>query len=180
MTLGLALHVAREEAGPVMEEAFIEQQVVTANRIFEPYGVQFARKERHERAPRHARMESRADRDALGAFVQPHLINVFAVASLRDVDEPERMRRGVHWHCRSHPPAHYVILSRLAFPAVLAHELGHFLGNRQHSKTPGNLMSYQHTDVLPFLDEAQQRRLRRSVEQFLRTGELRAVGASSS
>ena len=59
--------------------------------------------------------------------------------------------------------------------AVLAHELGHFLGNRRHSDTPGNLMSYQHTEVLPFLDEPQQRRLRERLAKYLRTGELRAL-----
>jgi hypothetical protein len=122
-------------------------------------------------------METRADRDALGAFVRPLWINVFVVASLLDVDEAQRVRRGVHWHSTSHAPAHYVILSRISFDAVLAHELGHFLGNPRHSETPGNLMSYQHTDVLPFLDEAQQQRLHRSVAAYLRTGELRRLRA---
>ena len=174
--LGLSIHVALEEGGsPVADEAFVERQVATANRIFAPYGVGFERVERHARDARHARMESRADRNALGAFVRPRLINVFVVASLRDVDEPERMRRGVHWRSTTHAPAHYVILSRISFDAVLAHELGHFLGNRQHSNTPGNLMSYQHTDVLPFLDEPQQRRVRERLAEYLRSEELRAL-----
>ena len=175
--LGLALHVAREEGEPVADEAFLERQLETANRIFAPYGVQLERRERHDRDARAARMETRADRDALGAFVRPHWINVFVVASLMDVDEPRRVRRGVHWHSTSHAPAHYLILSRISFDAVLAHELGHFLGNPRHSETPGNLMSYHHTDVLPFLDPPQQQRLRRSVAAYLRTGELRRLAA---
>lgn len=173
--LGLAIHVAVEEGLPVADEAFIERQVATANRIFAPYGVAFERVERHAREAGQARMESRADRHALGVFVRPQLINVFVVASLRDVDEPERVRRGVHWRSTTYAPAHFVILSRISFDAVLAHELGHFLGNRQHSDTPGNLMSYQHTEVLPFLDEPQQRRLRERLAKYLRTGELRAL-----
>jgi hypothetical protein len=173
--LGLAIHVAREGERAVVEDAFVERQVSTANRIFAPYGVTFARSEQHERGPLHARMETRADRDALGAFVRPRLINVFVVASLRDVDEPQRVRRGVHWRSTSHAPAHYVIVSRISFDAVLAHELGHFLGNRQHSDTPGNLMSYRHTDVLPFLDEVQQRRLRERLAIYLSTGELQQL-----
>jgi hypothetical protein len=172
--LGLAVHVAREEGEPVADEAFIDRQLETANRIFAPYGVQFERRERHERDARAARMETRGDRDALGAFVRAHWINVFVVASLMDVDEPQHVRRGVHWHSASHAPAHYLILSRISFDAVLAHELGHFLGNPRHSETPGNLMSYHHTDVLPFLDEPQQRRLQRSVAAYLRTGELKS------
>lgn len=175
--LGLAVHVAREGEQPVVSEAFIERQVAMANRIFAPYGVVFEQRERHERADRHARMETRGDRSALGAFVRRDLINVFMVASLRDVDEPKRMRRGVHWYSSTHAPSHYVILSSIAFDAVLAHELGHFLGNRRHSTTAGNLMSYQHTDVLPFLDEAQQRRLQQRLAEYLRSGELVALGS---
>jgi len=177
--LGLAVHVAREEGRPVAEEAFIERQVEMANRIFAPYGVAFERRERHERDASSARMDTRADRNALGAFVRPHWINIFVVASLRDVDEPQRIRRGVHWHSASHASAHYVILSRISFDAVLAHELGHFLGNPQHSKTPGNLMSYQHTVELPFLDEPQQRRLHERLSGYLRTGELQQLGRES-
>ncbi|HEU4577260.1 MAG TPA: hypothetical protein VFS67_03325 [Polyangiaceae bacterium] len=175
--LGLAIHVAREAGEPVADEAFIDRQVQTANLIFAPYGVQLERRERHERDARAARMETRADRDALGAFVRAHWINVFVVASLMDVDEPQRVRRGVHWHSRSHAPAHYLILSKISFDAVLAHELGHFLGNPSHSETPGNLMSYHHTDVLPFLDPPQQQRLQRSLAAYLRTGELRRLKA---
>jgi hypothetical protein len=170
--LGLAVHIAKEDGAAVAEEAFVERQVATANRIFAPYGVQFERRERHEGDALVARVESRADRDALGAFVRPRWINVFVVASLLDVDEPGRIRRGVHWHSASHPPAHYVILSRISFDAVLAHELGHFLGNPRHSESVGNLMSYHHTDVLPFLDPPQQRRLHQSVAAYLQTHEL--------
>ena len=170
--LGLAVHMARQEGLPVAEQAFVERQLAMANRIFARYGVAFEQRERHEGDDVAASMETRADRDALGAFVRPHLINVFVVASLLDVDEAQRIRRGVHWHSATHAPAHYVILSRISFDAVLAHELGHFLGNPRHSNTPGNLMSYQHTEELPFLDQPQQRRLRESLAAYLRTGEL--------
>ena len=170
--LGLAVHVARLDNRAVVEEPFIARQIEAANRIFAPYGVAFERVESHVVSSRHARMETRADRHALGALVRRGVINVFMVASLRDVDDPARMRRGVHWRSVSHAPAHFVIVSAIAFDAVLAHELGHFLGNRRHSQTPGNLMSYHHTDVLPFLDTAQQRRLRITLRRYLRTREL--------
>jgi hypothetical protein len=170
--LGVAVHVARADGAAAVEQAFIERQIATANRIFAPYGVAFEQQERQDTDAIPPRMETRADRNALGALVRPRWINLFVVASLRDVDEPQRIRRGVHWHSTTHAPAHYLILSGISFDAVLAHELGHFLGNREHSKTPGNLMSYAHTAELPFLDEPQQRRLRRSVAQYLHTGEL--------
>jgi hypothetical protein len=174
--LGLAIHVPREAGVPAVDEAFLTRQLDTANRIFAPYGVAFEPRERHAHDGLVTRVETRAQRDSFGAFVRPRLINVFAVAGLMDVDEPGRVRRGVHWHSRVHRPAHYVILSGISFDAVLAHELGHFLGNREHSSTPGNLMSYQHTDVLPFLDEAQQRRMHARIQRYLRSGELRRLG----
>src|SRR5690348_5646181 len=46
--LGLAVHIARDGAELVADEAFIDRQVATANRIFAPYGVEFERRERHE------------------------------------------------------------------------------------------------------------------------------------
>ena len=57
-----------------------------------------------------------------------------------------------------------------------AEELGHFRGNPRHSETPGNLLSYHHTEVLPFLDAPQQRRLHQSVAAYLRSGELQQLG----
>jgi hypothetical protein len=174
--LGVAVHVAQEGGLPVAERAFIERQLTMANRGFAPYGVAFEQSERQQSDALLAHLQTRSDRNALGAFVRPQLINLFVVASLRDVDEPPRIRRGVHWHSATHAPAHYVILSRISFDAVLAHELRHFLGNPGHSITRGNLMSYQHTEQLPFLDEAQQRRLRDCLAGYLRTGELRPLG----
>src|SRR5262249_11579326 len=95
-------------------------------------------------------------------------INVFVVDTLRDVDDPTRMRQGVHWHA---PPAHYVILSRAASPTVLAHELGHFFGNA-HSTTVDNLMSYDRATERSFIDERQARRIVAHARAYLRTKEL--------
>jgi hypothetical protein len=173
--LPLVFHVTQpaEDAGAVVAgDAFLERQLERANAIFAPYAIAFAAKQVRASTAR-AHMQTRADRDALGRLVEPGVINCFVVASLRDVDEPARMRSGVHWRSRSVPGAHYVILSATAHSDVLAHELGHFMGNPRHSATPGNLMSYQRTEALPFLDDAQQRRMRRRLEHYLRSGELR-------
>jgi hypothetical protein len=90
------------------------------------------------------------------------------------------MRRGVHWHSRTHAGAHFVILSVLGGVDVMAHELGHFLGNPEHSETPGNLMSYEHTDVLPFLDAAQLANVRRALAGYLRRAELKLSHATAT
>jgi hypothetical protein len=173
--LPLVLHVAELDGRPVADENFLRERVARANEIYAPYRVGFVVQRRLPLASQHAHLESRADRDALAAYAQPKVIDCFVVASLRDVDEPERMRRGVHWHAsarsgRSRP--HYVILSTLGEPDVFSHELGHFLGNPEHSDTAGNLMSYQRGMVPPFLDASQLARLERALRGYFERGEL--------
>ena len=178
--LPLVVHTVQLGDQPVAPAEFIEQRVARANQIFAPYGVAFAITQRAALPAKHARLEQREDRDALGAYVKRGAIHCFVVESLRDVDEPERMRRGVHWHSRAFAGAHFVIVSLLGGPDVLAHELGHFLGNPEHSDTPGNLMSYEHGPELPFLDASQRARLSRTLQRYVRSGEIRAVRAARS
>ena len=173
--IAIDFQVAVAGGKPVVDDDFLQERVARANEIYAPYAVQFVRGAVLPLDATHAALETASDRDALGASVRQAAINCFVVGSLRDVDDPTQMRRGVHWHSRTHAGAHYVILSAIGSAVVLAHELGHFLGNPRHSETPGNLMSYQHTDVLPFLDAPQQRRLARSLRAYLQSGELRRV-----
>lgn len=173
-TLPLSITVADHEAAPVVTDAWIETQVENANALFEPHGVSFRVIRRARMDGRHARLETRRDRHALGALLHPGVIDCFLVLSLRDVDDPSRYRQGVHWRPRGrgYPPgAHLVIVSSIAGPHVLAHELGHYFGNG-HSDVPGNIMSYERGDVPPFFDEDQARRIRASARRFLRRGEL--------
>ena len=155
------------------DDAFIRARVERANEIYAPYHVGFAIRKQLPLAAAHAHLSSRADRDALATCLQRKVINCFVVSSLRDVDEPARMRRGVHWHAASRAGAHYVIISLLSDPEVLSHERGHFLGNPEHSPTPGNLMSYERGPMTPFLDAAQRARLERSLRNYFKRGELR-------
>lgn len=173
--LPIAFQIASAGAQPVVTPEFIAERVARANQIFAAYGVQFVAASTDALPGDHAAIETAADRDVLGANVRRGVINCFVVGSLRDVDDPAQMRRGVHWHSRAYAGAHYVVLSSIAGPDVLAHEIGHFLGNPKHSETPGNLMSYMRTEALPFLDAAQAQRVQRSVREYLRSGELHAV-----
>lgn len=170
--LPLTLHVVEQDGKPVADEGFIAERLARANEIYAPYRVGFVVQQRLPLAAAHAHLSSRADRDALARYLKRKVINCFVVASLRDVDEPERMRRGVHWHAADSGGAHYVILSILGGRDVLSHELGHFLGNPEHSPTPGNLMSYELGPMLPFLDAAQQKRLERSLRGYFKRAEL--------
>ena len=178
--LPLIVHTVRVGGQPVAGPEFMQERVARANEIFAPYGVSFTIIAQRELDETHARLERRQDRDALGAWVQRGAIHCFVVESLRDVDEPERMRRGVHWHSRSYPGRHFVIVSILGAADVFAHELGHYLGNPEHSDTPGNLMSYQRGDGLPFLDEQQVSRVQRALRRYRKSGELRPVPVAAS
>jgi hypothetical protein len=172
--LPIVFHVAtRAEGQSVVRDDFLTTQLARANAIFGPYGVRFVETGRRPLEATHAALESRADRDALGRYAARGAIDCFVVASLRDVDEPERMRRGVHWRSRSYPGAHFVIVSAIAGPDVLAHELGHYLGNPKHAEGPDNLMSYGRTRPDPILDSGQLARMKAAITRYLRRGELR-------
>jgi hypothetical protein len=172
------MHVAELSGRPVADEAFLRERVARANEIYAPYHVGFVVQRVLPLDGKHAQLDSRADRDALATYVQRKVINCFVVAALRDVDEPERMRRGVHWHAAlsgdkaAAARPHYVILSTLGERDVFAHELGHYLGNPEHSQTVGNLMSYERGPMLPFLDADQVARLERALRGYLKRAEL--------
>lgn len=171
----IAFTVATDGGAPAADDRWLDAQLELANRVFAPSGVSFRRASVHPMDDAHARLENRGDRNVLGALVRPRVVNAFVVAQLRDVDEPERLRMGVHWRSRTHTGKHYVIVARTAGSYTLAHELGHFFGNHQHSPTPGNIMSYERGDGEPFFDAAQIAVIRRHARRYLRTGELTAL-----
>jgi hypothetical protein len=171
-TLPIALTVAETEGGPVVSEAWIAERMAQADAIFAPAALAFRIRERAAMGAPHVAMEDRSDRHALAEALAPGSINVFVVGSLRDVDDPSRMRQGVHWRSPRVPGSHYVILSSIAGPSTLAHELGHFFGN-PHSATINNVMSYERDGAVPpFFDAAQLRRIRARARRFLESGEL--------
>jgi hypothetical protein len=175
VTLPLRVHVEQVDGTGVAAADFVAERVARANEIFAPYGVSFVVVQTVLLAGKHAALETRADRDALGAYAKRGVIDCFVVRSLRDVDDPQHLRRGVHWRSQTHEGTRYVIISSISGTNVLAHELGHYLGNHAHSDVAGNLMSYTAGEGLPFLDEKQQKRLGRTVRELLSRGELRAV-----
>ena len=177
-TVPLSIAVARDvtDAGvaPVQNDAWIAAQLAEVERLFTPFGLSFASVESRAIAPAQAHAETRRDRDAFTAALHPGVVNVFVVASLRDVDDPSRMRMGVCWSPRGDGAggARYVIVSSIARPSVLAHELGHYFGN-PHSKVPNNVMSYDRTaGVAPFFDAAQGKVLRRTARTLFQRGVL--------
>jgi len=156
-------------------DAFLRRQLARANEIFVPVGVTFAEAGRDRLPDGHGVLDDRGDRHALGPLVADDAIHVFVVAFLRDVDEPERSRQGVHWTPRGvpglRPGAHLIILAGYAHDGVLAHELGHYLGNPRHSDAPGNVMSYDWGErAVPVFDRAQTRRIQRFLRRAWAAG----------
>jgi hypothetical protein len=181
-TLPVIVHIAQVSTSgtTVTDDDFVTKQVARANAIFARYDVSFRIEARQTMSAAHARLETREDRDRLGNLLAGvgvrGSIHCFVVESLRDVDEPSRMRRGVHWHVGSRSDgAHYVIITASAPENVLAHELGHFLGNVQHSLVRDNLMSYEQSGALPFLDETQLARMHKRIRRYVRERELRVL-----
>ena len=168
----ISFAVAEVDGAGVVDEAWLQNRVEHSNRIFGQHGIGFRLVEQRALDGRHARLETRRDRHALGGKMRADVINCFVVASLRDVDDPSRYRRGVHWRPRGYPGKHLLILSKIAGEGVLTHELGHFFGNREHSQVVGNVMSYKWGKREPFFDKAQARRIHRFAKRFLTTGEI--------
>lgn len=156
----------------VVEDSWIEQQLTWANHIYWPSGVTFEEAGKRPLDERHAKLETRQDRHDLTPKVVDGVINCFVVHSLRDVDDPSRYRQGVHWRPPGFAGKHFVVLSSIAGPTVLAHELGHFFGNHRHSDVRGNIMSYSRGDDPPFFDAPQIKKIHRIVHRFIASGEL--------
>ncbi|MDB4972504.1 MAG: hypothetical protein JWN48_845 [Myxococcaceae bacterium] len=171
----IVFHVAEQAGVPVVDESFLAAQLEFANVIYRELGFELVRVKRTKLAARHARLVERSDRDALQTSLQPGVVNCFVVLSLMDVDEPGRERKGVHWRVRAAPSRHFVVISAISTPFVLAHELGHFFGNQAHSEVAGNLMCYQQLESVPVLDEAQRLRVAQTLQGMLDKKYLRLV-----
>jgi hypothetical protein len=164
--LPLSFAVAEEDAVAVQNEAWITEQIAEATRLFTPIGVTLRKASARVLPAPLARLETRADRDALAAHLEAKRINVMIVASLRDVDDPKLFRMGVHWRHRKTPAKHWVIVSASARPSTLAHELGHFFG-LGHTDVTDNVMSYSRTGVPPFLDAGQAERIQSMARMYV-------------
>jgi hypothetical protein len=170
-TFSLAIHVAREANAPVQSDAWIDAQIARAEALFGPVGVHFKRANARAVPDALTHLETRADRDALATDLDKGKINVLVVGSLRDVDEPDRMRQGVHWRPAATPNKHYVIVAATAGATTLAHELGHFFGN-PHTTIKDNLMSYDRSGAEVSLNDAQKKKIAIFAGIYARSKEL--------
>ncbi len=174
-TFGVAVTVAEPEGVPVRDDTWVAAQIQEAERLFAPTGVHFRWVIRKigKREKSRFDVETRDDRDAFTDSLERGYINVFLVRLLRDVDEPPRVRMGVTWTQRE-DKKRYIVLSSIAKPSVLAHELGHFFGNG-HTTVVDNLMSYDRAGGVVFLSDEQKSRIAERADGFAR-GTLQVLG----
>jgi hypothetical protein len=143
--LAVRIAVAVDGDTAVVDDAWIATELSEANRLLGPHGIRVQAIERRALGASFVALETAEDRDRLASGVGRGAIDVFVVRSLRDVDDPRRMILGVRWRLRRDTDKDYVILSSIASPTTLAHELGHYLG-LGHSPVVDNVMSYRRSD----------------------------------
>ena len=163
--LGLHLHVAVDDAGPVVDVAWMAAQIANANRLFAAIGTGFM-VVKAETLPKEAvHVATRTDRDLLGRkrwTAGP--IHVFVAGRLDNVDEEGEIY-GVHWRDRKQTSHRWIILSARSWSHTLVHELGHFFG-LPHSSAPTSIMTKGAPDPVPagqrvFTDPQLKKMLRR-------------------
>jgi hypothetical protein len=126
---GVHLHLVVTGGAAVQTVEWVSSQIAEANARFATIDVNFEVTAADALPAGDLEIDDRAERDALG---DPHfsrgVAHVFVVGRLADVDIAGSEIRGVHWRLRKDRSRRWVILSKIAGPLTLAHELGHFFG----------------------------------------------------
>ena len=172
LTLSVAVSAVDIEGTRVVDDTWIDAQWAAVDRLYSGIGIRFERRWADPLPATSARLETKEDRDQLGEYFVDGVINVFFVKALLDIDEIGRIRMGVCWRTPSRK--RFVAVASNAKPTVLAHELGHFLGNG-HSKVVDNVMSYDRTGGPVFFDATQRKTIRATALQLLRDGVVKPV-----
>jgi len=182
--VGLRLFVATEDGRLAAPPEWLGEQIAEANRHFAPIAVGFELTHAETLDDGSWRIDDRAQRDRLGRLrFERGVIDVFVVARLADVDIEGEEIRGVHWRDRADRSRRWIILSAIAGPFVLAHELGHYFG-LPHSAHRGSLMNKAPDHDVPWQERtfvaAEQRRMRARLRAMLGDGTLVARPPPSS
>jgi len=144
---GLRLHIARtDDGGMVVEPAWIAAQLAMAHKQFGALDTSFQVVAINFLPAAAARIEDRAQRNALAKQVAPPVIDVFFTGYLADVDKADAFAYGVTW--RTKDERKYIIVSGMGRDRTLAHELGHFFG-LPHSTYPISIMNKTARDEPP-------------------------------
>lgn len=136
--IGLRLHVPITDAGPIAQAEWVERQVASANKHFEPLDLAFQIVGVEPLPASAERVEDKVERRSFGPLIKGRVIDVFVTGHLDDIDKPGAMAYGVTWWTTG--DRKFVILSTQAWERTLTHELGHVFG-LPHSKYAISIMN---------------------------------------
>lgn len=173
--LGLQLHVAVGDDGPVATPDWVVRQLASANRHFAAIGVAFQVEGVVALPASAARIEDAAERTQLGRLVAGTVIDVFVTAQLDDIDKSDGIIYGVTWPTAGKK---FVIVSTMAWERTLAHELGHVFG-LPHSTYAISIMNKTQRKEPPLeqrtFHPAEQAVMRGQLARLLRDGVIAHV-----
>lgn len=157
-----------------VDDAWVKGQLTEANARLAAIEAGVAIAEVHPLDAAHARIETRADRNALLRMGKQWPLRVFFVEHLADSETPTEDRKGVTWRGASGDFIVVVVNGRMAL--VLAHELGHVFG-LPHSTEYRSIMNKTPRVILPAQTIYTPRELP-TMRRMIKTLETRAAGAS--
>ncbi|MCX5745378.1 MAG: hypothetical protein NT062_23110 [Proteobacteria bacterium] len=146
---GIQLHVAKAAGeGYVVTPAWVAEQLAQAQALFAPLDVSFELVGADALPGSAAHLATRKDRDAVArGRLGGGVVHVVLTGKLDDVDVAGDVARGVTWRVNGDAQTKIIIVSGVAKPRTLAHELGHLFGlphsthaisimNKRDRKTP--------------------------------------------
>ena len=169
------------------DQTWLQAQLKEAQALFGQVGLCFRFSLERSLPQSESIMKTRTQRTRLGRLkgrLHRGQIDLFIVNKLADVDVPNTEIRGVHWRDpKDRKNKRWIILSRIARPKVLAHELGHYF-DLPHSKYPKSIMNKKPRKQPPMSKrgfvQAEYSIIQRAWKRMKKTGHLKPYPFESS